>query len=216
MAGFPCANSQIQHRYPSGINELINSLYYKGKVEVARTNDNRSAVHKFRVAMKSMYDIDRNWVLVNCPSKEQKINGGVSNLIACEKTWTIVRDLVNKHKYKPTDILVLAPYVAQWQAYRSRRNQNKSYKDVMVETIRRVQGQQRSITIVDLVRTEKVAFLNEADRTNLAFSRAQDGLIVMMASTDLGIYRDPKNDFEGSILQRVAKKAKEMGCYHKG
>jgi DNA polymerase alpha-associated DNA helicase A len=84
---------------------------------------------------------------------------------------------------KATEIAVITPYTAQTRLIRQRLGEMSPAMTTLVDidTIDAFQGSERSVVIIDLVRSEgtTIGFIGDERRSNVAISRAKDLLIVV-------------------------------------
>eukprot|EP00392_Amoebophrya_sp_AT5.2_P015142 g15341.t1 len=80
--------------------------------------------------------------------------------------------------------------------------------DIEVGTAEYFQGSEKRVIIISCVRTEAIGFLKDEKRLNVALSRAQDGMVVIGAFSNL-LAQDPH-------WNSVLTVAKKMGCVVSG
>lgn len=102
----------------------------------------------------------------------------------------LVDDLVNRQRIAPSEIAVLTPYRAQIRAIRNalaRRSQVAAdeARGLVIDTVERMQGQEREIVIVSLVCSEpehaarEAAFFFSPNRLNVMLTRARTKLVII-------------------------------------
>lgn len=100
-----------------------------------------------------------------------------------------------------SDVLILTPFRAQRALMRSMLGRN-GQKAVRVSTVHRAQGSERKIVIFDPVDAGSPFLNSETGRRliNVAASRAQAHLIILVGNTDL----------QNPILAKVAERARQL------
>jgi len=100
----------------------------------------------------------------------------------------VVEDLVRQHGIPPEQVAVIAPFRAQGRLVRSalQRKQLTGGERVLVDTVERIQGQEREVVVLTLATGDPLAltrseFFLSANRVNVAISRARSK-VVMVAS----------------------------------
>jgi superfamily I DNA and/or RNA helicase len=100
-------------------------------------------------------------------------------------------------------IIIISPYSAQVNLLKNMvRRKRKSLRgcDIDVATVDSFQGQEADIVIVSMVRTKSVGFVGDAQRLNVALTRAKRVLRVV---GDLAFFKSLVDE-EDSILRRLA------------
>jgi superfamily I DNA and/or RNA helicase len=84
---------------------------------------------------------------------------------------------------RPSDIAVITPYASQKKFIRDHivEIEGKQFLNIEVDTMDAFQGSERSVVIIDLVRSQgnTIGFIGDERRSNVALSRAKDLLIVV-------------------------------------
>ena len=80
-----------------------------------------------------------------------------------------------------SEVVVLTPYAAQRQKYRSTflKLRNATFQAVDVRTIDSFQGGEATYVIVDMVVTAQLGFVGDVNRLNVALTRCRDGLMIV-------------------------------------
>ena len=81
-------------------------------------------------------------------------------------------------RYRTSNITVLTPYGAQVSLLK-RTFEDRRLGDVRIATVDGYQGEENDIVLVSLVRSSKIGFLAEANRTCMLLSRAKKGMYVI-------------------------------------
>lgn len=98
----------------------------------------------------------------------------------------IVEDLVRQHGIAPEQVAVIAPFRAQGRLVRSalQRKQLTGGDRVLVDTVERIQGQEREVVVLTLATGDPAAltrseFFLSANRVNVAVSRARSKVVLV-------------------------------------
>jgi DNA replication ATP-dependent helicase Dna2 len=130
-----------------------------------------------------------------------------ANLVA-----DLVYDLRTQHGIDPAEIAVLAPFRAQVRLIRSaiQRRGVPMGEAVVVDTVERMQGQEREVVLISLAvgdpdtLSTRAAFFFSTNRLNVAMSRARSKVVLVAArGAFAGLPMDPDS-------LRAASKFKEL------
>lgn len=98
----------------------------------------------------------------------------------------IVEDLLRQHGIAPEQVAVIAPFRAQGRLVRSalQRKQLTGGDRVLVDTVERIQGQEREVVVLTLATGDPAAltrsdFFLSANRVNVAISRARSKVVLV-------------------------------------
>lgn len=121
-------------------------------------------------------------VFVNCLDFENHFVGLTSKMNAgqCRVTYEIIKALREGESTKPLTITVLSPYTKQVSELRQKLIGSKMKVDV--ETVDSFQGRESDIIIYSSVvanASNRLGFLDDARRMNVALTRAKYGLILI-------------------------------------
>lgn len=124
----------------------------------------------------------------------------------------LVDELVRRHGVAPKDIAVIAPFRAQVRLLRSSIEQRSlpHGEDLVVDTVERIQGQEREVVVVSLTAGDphasrgRGAFHLSLNRLNVALSRARTkAVLVASAHAFSALPHDPEG-------LRMASRCKEL------
>lgn len=148
------------------------------------------AIRKFNL---KHFNRNSNIIYVDLTDGEAQktATGSVYNNKSCQFGLNLLELLLNELREvqdedgMPCNIAILTGYQAQYRCYQSGiQKMSKAYPQVLeivdVDKIDRRQGSEWHVVIVDLARTEKSGFLKDKARLNVLFSRAKDGMFIIV------------------------------------
>ena len=99
----------------------------------------------------------------------------------------VVDNLINLYHISPDEIGVISPFRAQGALIRKKLRERRipDYDLVMVDTVERMQGQEKEFMIISLTvgrpgyQSEVIDFIENPNRLNVAFSRAKNKLVIV-------------------------------------
>ncbi|MEO1149924.1 MAG: AAA domain-containing protein [Pseudomonadota bacterium] len=134
-------------------------------------------------------------------------NSRQSNAIECD----IIEGMIDGNQaLAPNSIAIITPHRAQ-RAMLRERLQRFAHAVTIIDTVERLQGGERPIIIVSATASDPNAISNAANfilnlnRANVAFSRAQERLIVVCASTLIDHIPSELEDYENSLLWKSVR-----------
>ena len=206
-----------QYRMSPAICSLVSEFY----VEPLRTA--RGPVAEWQKTLPAPLNADGVWLDTSTVRRSGETTVGKSqvNHAEIETIIEVLKSLVRRDEYwkklvaradeEAPAVGVVCMYGAQKLALRDRIDKTSELrsarKEIRVDTVDAYQGRQNVIVIVSLVRNNPgryPGFLRHPERVNVAFSRAQDKLIIVGAAT---MWRD---DSARNRLARILKKMR--GC----
>ena len=81
--------------------------------------------------------------------------------------------LTVREQVKPSTTIIITPYRAQVALITKVLGREKSLTNVKIDTVDSFQGQEADIVVFSAVRTESEGFVNDAQRINVALTRAK-------------------------------------------
>jgi len=160
-----------QFRMHPLIAQFPSQTFYKGKLKTdssVQVRHNREAISAFLQNPLRFFDIKG----MEEPSGTSWMNAKEAN-----KVEKIVYDLVNSG-VQPQNIGIITPYVGQKGVLQKKIHKDKTLKEVKVASVDEFQGGERDYIIISTVRTNKVGFLSDERRLNVAITRARFGMII--------------------------------------
>lgn len=179
-----------QHRMVTGLSNLPSRLFYRGQLVDAPSTlfSNREKASMIVQWMKSTFPSFNGTaprlLLDVKKSHSEKQQTSTLNKETASVGATVLEHLISSG-FKPGDIAIATPYEAQYNLYlralRGLRIEFPSinYNHVRVRKIDGYQGGEAPVIILDLVVTTQAGFANNANRLNVALTRARDGLIII-------------------------------------
>ena len=186
-AAYPPMLLQTTYRMNAGLNEFPSRVFYDGRL----SPDAHVAVARFRHVPGGAYDelfdparpavialVAHEGFRTRCPAEAQVVAG-------------IVLDRILRQRGAPDDIAVVSPFRAQLRLIRTlvRRGLGAAgYAGSLpvIDTVERIQGQERDLVIVSLVTSdpdhlagEAGAFFFSGSRLNVTITRARTKLILV-------------------------------------
>lgn len=169
-----------QHRMHPAIGRMISHCFYDDGL----TSEDREAAGWLTVLAPRPV----TWLTTSALSKRREVPGAsVSNPREVEVIATFLRraeTLAAAARKKPT-VAVLTGYAAQRDALQTRiarSSQQWPHLDIECQTVDAFQGREADIVIYSLTRSNnrrQLGFIKDPPRLNVAFSRAQDVLVIV-------------------------------------
>lgn len=180
-----CTMLDISYRMRGPICKFVSDLFYEGRLKPFNSQPGDRVI-----CSDKLYSFDSPVVLCNVEGSGKQV---------CEQeSDKIVSILEHYHSLGLTadDIAVISPFRAQMAQIRRGIRKNKHIdsdfaKEIVVDTIDRMQGQEREVIILSTVSgdveymTEMGDFLYNPHKLNVAFSRAISKLIIVGNITNM-------------------------------
>lgn len=179
-----------QFRMEDEIATFSNKTFYENKLE------NRKK--KSQAQTSSLFTSKIVWIDTSSTDAEEFFDGeSYQNELEIQVVGNLLETLELELTDTKSEITVLTPYSSQRLLLEER-----IFPKAKVFTVDGFQGRESEIIILSLVRTEKIGFLEEARRLNVALTRAKD-LLVIVGNSEC---------FSESILfQKLLKTIEEKG-----
>jgi DNA replication ATP-dependent helicase/nuclease Dna2 len=186
-AVYPPRLLRTTYRMNDGLNDFPSRMFYDGRL----SPDPRVAKARFRHVpggpYDDLFDPDRPAVLAliehegfrtRCPAEGEVVAG-------------IVLDRIVRQRGDPGDIAVVSPFRAQLRLIRTLVRRGLDAAGIagplpVIDTVERIQGQERELVVVSLVASdpdhlagEAAAFFYSGNRLNVTITRARTKLIVV-------------------------------------
>lgn len=165
---------QVQYRMNEKIMQFSNELFYENKLIAHESVKNQNLLDIVKNVEKCDKDIinEKPMQFIDVSGHESKdYFKSCYNVEEAEKVVEIVSKLI---KYD-IPVSVITPYDAQVK-YLS--NLLESY-DIEVKSVDGFQGRENEVIVISFVRTDKLGFLKDLRRLNVAITRARRKLIVV-------------------------------------
>ena len=184
--GFFQANLLTTNRRSlENINKLVSNVFYDGKLKAGRFNPQNKGKLSF---IETLTPEERKGTSF--------VNHGEANIIVAKFIQVAVSQL--KSGGKITDLVIISPYMAQVRLLKQKLRKHLLFNETLkaqvntsnleevleqiVITVDAIQGGQRKIVFVSLVRSNnlgQIGFNHDIRRLNVALSRAQEFLIIV-------------------------------------
>ncbi|CZT22069.1 uncharacterized protein RCC_07938 [Ramularia collo-cygni] len=133
------------------------------------------------------------FVDVDSPDKKGEVTGSQENAGGRDAIMDYVHRLVHEQSISPTSIGIISMYADDLNTLK------KAIKDarldaIKVSTVDGFQGQERNIMLVHLVASQHFKFIGNANRLNVALTRAKDAMIVVGNLTAMSNFLANKMD----------------------
>lgn len=184
---YPPALLRTTYRMNAGVNEFPSRVFYGGQLAPESRTANARFPHIPGGPYDELFDPERPAILAlvahegfrtRCPAEARVVAG-------------IVLDRVVRQKGDPGDIAVVSPFRAQLRLIRTlvkRRLEATGIRTPLpvIDTVERIQGQERELVVVSLVASDPdhlagdaAAFFYSGNRLNVTITRARTKLIVV-------------------------------------
>ncbi|KAK7538286.1 P-loop containing nucleoside triphosphate hydrolase protein [Phyllosticta citribraziliensis] len=222
--GYPAKMLVEQRRSVSSIAKIYSDTFYEGGLVTPASVNKRlnEQALPFRRAMQKEYSLgadDRSAFFFHVKyGDDQRESASKShfNVVNVKIVMDCIRRLVHEG-ISASRIALLVPYTAQRDLYDIARSElakaTPSISDLQLETFDSVQGREFDFVIVDFVRTSKIGFLKENNRVNVAISRAQYGLIIVLNRDSLK--NKDEYAFDRSSFPQVYRHLKQVFSFSK-
>ncbi|KAK3991098.1 P-loop containing nucleoside triphosphate hydrolase protein [Cladorrhinum sp. PSN332] len=183
----------INHRSYGGLHQLASVLWYKGKMTAGNEEDTNplAQVRRYLGTLANGRTITVPRLLVHikdCPKARLE---GTSFWNPEHCTWVMnrVRELLSDPKFlharrdEPGTILIISPYKKSFDMYKREIKTTLpawAQKRVEARTVDVVQGHEADFVFLDLVKESSTEFLDNANRLNVAVTRARVGEMIIM------------------------------------
>lgn len=189
MAGVPETTMTVQHRMEPTISSLISRVFYEGILEDApAVKQPRSLTTSLKAFNQTYYRRASTLLLLDNPHGQAFSVGATRSLVNLANVAVainLVVRLIEASVAQPHDIVILTPYHAQYNRYMSALYRLQEAKpdwklgELLIRKVDAFQGGERPLVVLDLTVSTGVGFLREANRLNVALSRAQEGMYVI-------------------------------------
>jgi AAA domain len=194
QAGYPCTMLNTYYRCHPHILDYFNKMTYSGLLRAAEANSFPSkAGNAWESFVKEYFQqasvVGRHRVMISCDGVAESPTGSTSfvNRGQIDVALRLVQALyahktATGDKIEPSEIMFISPYKEHMRALRkTAKERDIKYNDNL--TVDSTQGQEANVVIYMLVRpsqdADKVGFVANKPRLNVALSRAKKVLIVI-------------------------------------
>ena len=191
LAGhYPSHLLDVSYRMNDQVCGVVSDTFYGGAVRPAEAVATRRVPHVPGGALDEVLDPERGAVMARVDHLQPgNRSPEEANLVA-----DLVAELLQRHEVAPQDIAVVAPFRAQVRLIRSalQRKHLAGADEVTIDTVERIQGQEREVVIVSLAVGDpdslnaRAAFFYSTNRLNVALSRARSKVVVVASRGAFG------------------------------
>ncbi len=184
---YSCPMLDVTYRMNAQVCALVGDTFYGGALRPDPVAAARRMPFRAGGRFDAVLDPDRSVVLARVDHLHPGMRShGEANLVA-----DLIEELIRRHGVPAQEIAVIAPFRAQVRAVRSAL-QRKAIADgdaVTVDTVERMQGQERDVILLTLAVGDPDAlerrgtFFLSTNRLNVALSRARTKAIVVGSKT---------------------------------
>jgi DNA replication ATP-dependent helicase Dna2 len=165
-----------------GVCDLVGRTFYQGRLHPAPAAAGRRMPFVPGGGLDEVLDPQRPVVI----ARVDHLQPGMRSLEEAALCADLVAELVRRHGIRPAEIAVIAPFRAQVRLIRSALQRvGLGDEELVVDTVERVQGQEREVILVSLAVGDPAAtegrgtFFFSRNRLNVALSRARSKAIVV-------------------------------------
>jgi DNA replication ATP-dependent helicase Dna2 len=171
------------YRMNDGVCDVVSRAFYGGRVHAAPAAAARRLPFRAGGALDAVLDPERPVVLARIDHAQP----GPRSLEEAALVADLCDELVGRHGVAPTEIAVVAPFRAQVRQIRAALQRRGSFdaSGLVVDTVERIQGQEREVVLVSLATGDpdaldrRAAFFFSTHRLNVALSRARTKAVLI-------------------------------------
>ncbi|MCJ1413645.1 hypothetical protein MMC19_007767 [Ptychographa xylographoides] len=185
--GYPYHSLKTQYRAIKAINTPTSELFYQKKLITMVEESTRPNVVKATNVLTT-YGVNSSVAFFNVRGESVRIGPTKTrrNEIEVDAVIQMAGDLIQA-TISARDITILAPYHGQvdlirkqllYISHKFKASGDEDLANVACHTVDSFQGEENSVIILSLTGTEKLGFVEESARLNVATSRAKDSMII--------------------------------------
>ena len=202
---FGSAMLEHSYRMNDGVCDVVGRTFYAGRLRSADGAAARRMPFEPGGTFDSVLDPERSVVV----ARIDHLQPGNRSSEEAELCADLVAETVKRHGVAPKDICVIAPFRAQVRLVRNAiEKRGVVVDDLIVDTVERVQGQEREVVFVSLACGDpatldrRSTFFFSPNRLNVALSRARTKAVLIGSS---GVVRALPMDLEGLRAASIYK-----------
>uniref|UniRef100_A9A980 DNA helicase n=1 Tax=Methanococcus maripaludis (strain C6 / ATCC BAA-1332) TaxID=444158 RepID=A9A980_METM6 len=180
---------QVQYRMNEKIMEFSNEMFYKNKLIAHGSVKFHNLLDIVKNVSKEDKDIVNKKPLQFINVDGQEKQDSFKSSYNVEEAYKVV-EIVSKLRKYEIPVSVITPYDAQVKYISNMLNTN----EIDVKSVDGFQGRENEVIVISFVRTDKMGFLKDLRRLNVAVTRARRKLIVV-GSKNLLIKDDAYSKF---------------------
>jgi DNA replication ATP-dependent helicase Dna2 len=166
----------VTYRMNDQVCALVSNAFYGGRLHADASAARRRLPFQPGGKLDEVLDPERSVVW----ARVDHLQPGPRSLEEANLVADLVEDCVRRHRVPPAEIAVIAPFRAQVRAIRSAlQKRDLDAEATIVDTVERIQGQEREVVLVSLAAGDPDALRHRAEfffsrnRLNVALSRAR-------------------------------------------
>lgn len=178
----------ITYRMNQAINDFPSKQFYQGNLQAASScANNQITLNDTPERFKAILNPQRPSVFVDLNHEKRGMRSAEEAVLSAQ----LVKDLI-AGGIAPQEIAIIAPYRAQGRLIREEirklTNGQQWLENIVVDTVERIQGQERDVIIISLTTSDPTHAANRADfffqpnRLNVALTRPRQKRIVIGSS----------------------------------
>jgi len=206
----------VQHRMHPNISSFVSKTFYKGRIkDGVNTKQKKLDLNPPFADEVIFFDTSSAKNPYETPSGHGSYINKYESKIICEG---IIGNLLKERNINNNDIAIVTPYSAQ-RILIQKELLKKNMGDIEVATLDSYQGREVKIMIFSFTRSKKnnkVGFLDDARRLNVAFSRPESKLILIGNSKTLCNRRSHFDDYYVELFEQLVLHTKEIGTFIEG
>ncbi|MCA8976998.1 MAG: AAA family ATPase, partial [Planctomycetes bacterium] len=171
------------YRLNDGVCRVVSETFYDGKLHAAPSAAPRRMPFAAGGRLDEVLDPELPVVWLRIDHRQP----GQRSTEEATAIADLVEDVVRRHGVAPREVAVIAPFRAQVRQLRSaiQHRQLPGFEDLTIDTVDRIQGQEREVVIVSLTAGDpdassaRGAFHLSVNRLNVALSRARTKAVLV-------------------------------------
>lgn len=207
--GHPHVMLTEQHRMHPDIANIPSKFWYEGRLISVPSTRNRPMAKVFSHYLQQRFNLKGPTMLLNIPGVARKLGSSLYNLTNAASVLEILVPLLTE--VEPGHIAIITPYKAQCHVYKNAlyqlgKESGKDLRNIQLRTIDGFQGGEAPIVVLDLTITDRLGFVREPNRLNVAMSRAQDGFIIVTNVSENESIRNRHNKWLMKIISNYKRR----------
>lgn len=198
------------YRMNDGVTRVVSDTFYGGRIKPADVAAPRRMAFEPGGRFDEVLDPERPVVLARVDHHQPGMRSSEEAALVAD----LVEEIVGRHGIAAKHIAVIAPFRAQVRAIRSAiqkraETARQAGEALVVDTVERIQGQEREVVIVSLAvgdpdtLDQRASFFYSVNRLNVALSRARTKAIVVASR---GAFRALPRDVDSLRAAGVFKR----------
>lgn len=198
----------VTYRMNAQVCDVVSRTFYGGLLRAAPTARDRRMPFRPGGKLDEVLDPERSVVIARVDHAQPGQRSPEEAALCAD----LAADLLRQHGLDPAEIAIIAPFRSQVRLCRSAVQRLSLPVDRMtIDTVERVQGQEREVVIVSLAvgdpatLDERAAFFFSTNRINVALSRARcKAIVVASAGAFRALPRDPHALRAAAVFKSLA------------